>query len=430
MPSRTEKKVRTQEGGVVPSGVERVRQLLLPMVAGMAAAKADLMEWVQGVGLEALNEVFKADAVAIAGEKGKHRGDRTHNWWGTTKTELPFGGRRIQVDRPRVRSKSGGEMMLPSVRRFQEEDPIPERVLNQILLGVSTRGYGGSLQAPPPGVVGRGTSKSAASRHLVSRMRSKMRTYLSSPLGEVDLLVLMLDGIEVGGHTVVVALGVTVDGKKIPLGLAQGSTENAAICTSLLQDLLSRGLKVEERILCVIDGGKGIRKALEDVFGDRALIHRCQFHKRRNLKDHLPKKVQLYVDRLLREAYGSTSAEVARKRLKNLVSWLEGNGHEDAAASLREGMEETLTLLKLDLPGRLRSFLATTNAIENTLSTVRRVTRNVKRWKGGGMVRRWTAIGLMEAQKRFRRIRGYRELPKLVAALRSNAAATEKESVA
>lgn len=179
----------------------------------------------------------------------------------------------------------------------------------------------------------------------------------------------------------------------------------------------------------MIDGGKGIRKALEDVFGDRALIHRCHIHKRRNLKDHLPKKVQLYVDRLLREAYGSTSAEVARKRLKNLVSWLEGNEHEDAAASLREGMEETPTLLKLDLPGRLRSFLATTNAIENTLSTVRRVTRNVKRWKGGGMVRR-TAVGLMEAQKSFRRIRGYRELPKLIAALRSKAAETEKESVA
>lgn len=187
---------------------------------------------------------------------------------------------------------------------------------------------------------------------------------------------------------------------------------------------------MEERILCVIDGGKGIRKALEDVFGDRALLQRCQIHKRRNLKDHLPKKAQLYVDRLLREAYGSTSAEVGRKRLKSLISWLDGNGYEDAAGSLREGMEETLTILKLDLPLRLRSFLATTNAIENTLSTVRRVTRNVKRWKDGGMVRRWTAIGLIEAQKRFRRIRGYRELPKLVAALRSNAVEGQKESVA
>src|SRR2546428_1646375 len=195
------------------------------MVAGVGAAKTDLMKWVQGVGLEALQEMFKADAVAIAGEKGKHQGDRTHNWWGTTKAELPFGGRRIQVVRPRVRRRLGGEITLPTVKRFQEEDPVPERVVNQILLGVSTRGYGGSLEAPPPGVVGRGTSKSAASRHLVARMGSKMREYLSCSLDSVDLLVLMLDGIEVGGHTVVVALGVTVDGKKIPLGLAQGSTE-------------------------------------------------------------------------------------------------------------------------------------------------------------------------------------------------------------
>jgi putative transposase len=429
MGSKAEKKVLTQEG-VVPSGLERVRQLLMPMVAGMAAAKADLMEWVQGVGLEALKEVFEADAVAIAGEKGKHRVDRSHHRWGTTETELPFGGRRIRVERPRLRKKSGGEVLLPSVRHFQEEDPIPERVVNQILLGVTTRGYGRSLEAPPPGVKGRGASKSAASRHLVTRMGSKVREYLSASLDGVDLLVLMLDGIEVGGQTVVVALGVTVDGTKIPLGLVQGSTENAAICTSLLQDLLSRDLKVEEKVLCVIDGGKGIRKALEDVFGNRAVIHRCQIHKRRNLKDHLPKKVQLYVDRLLREAYGSTSAEVARKRLKSLMSWLEGNGYEDAAGSLREGLEETLTLLKIDLPARLRTFLATTNAIENTMSTVRRVTRNVKRWKDGGMIRRWTVIALMEAQRNFRRIRGYRELPKLVAALRSKGAEVEKESVA
>ena len=414
----------------MPSALARVRQLLMPMVAGMAASRTDLMEWVQGMGLDALQEMFKADAVAIAGEKKKHQGNRTHNWWGTAKAELPFGGRRIQVDRPRVRKKSGGEVTLPTVKRFQSEDPVPERVLNQILLGVSTRGYEQSLSAPPPGVVGRGTSKSAASRNLVSRMASKMREYLSASLDYVDLLILMLDGIEVGGQTVVVALGVTVDGTKIPLGLAQGSTENAAVCTTLLQDLLSRGLKVEEKILCVIDGGKGIRKALSDVFGDRALIHRCHIHKRRNLKDHLPKNVQLYVDRLLREAYGSTSAEVARKRVKSLISWLEGNGHEDAAGSLREGMEETLTLLKLDLPIRLRSFLATTNAIENTLSTVRRITRNVKRWKGGAMVRRWTAAGLIEAQKKFRKIRGYRELPKLVAALRSHAAEAEKEAIA
>jgi transposase-like protein len=399
--------------------MDRIRQLLMPMVAGMAATKQDLMGWVNEVGLEALQAVFEADATAIAGPKGKHRAqERTHHWWGTTRAELPFGGRRIQVRRPRVRSKSGAEQTLPSVARFQAQDPLPERVINQIVLGVSTRGYGASLEASPPGVKSRGTSKSAASRHLVEHMGSKLRAYLSRRLEDVKLVALMIDGIEVARHTVVVALGIAEDGTKAPLGLWQGSTENAALCTALLQDLVGRGLALEGKVLCVIDGGKGIRKAIDDVLGDLAVVQRCQLHKRRNLKDHLPKSRRIYVDQVMREAYASTSSDTARKRLRSLLSWLESNGHEDAAGSLREGMEETLTVIKLDLPTTLRRSLATTNAIENCLGTVRRVSRNVKRWRGGAMVRRWTAIGLLTAQKRFRRIKGHRDLHKLVSALR------------
>jgi transposase-like protein len=173
-------------------------------------------------------------------------------------------------------------------------------------------------------------------------------------LDEVDLVALMLDGLEVAGHTVVVALGVSATGEKVPLGLWLGSTENATICTALVQDLLARGLRVEGRLLCIVDGGKGIRKALVDVFGDRALIQRCQLHKRRNISGHLPKSRQRHVDKTLREAYGSDSADAARKKLRVLISWLERNGHEEAAGSLREGMEETLTVLKLDLTPVLR----------------------------------------------------------------------------
>ena len=420
MRRKAEKRVSRQVAGDVSgSGMDRIRQLLMPMVAGMAATKQDLMGWVNEVGLEALQAVFEADATAIAGPKGKHRAqERTHHWWGTTRAELPFGGRRIQVRRPRVRSKSGAEQTLPSVARFQAQDPLPERVINQIVLGVSTRGYGASLEASPPGVKSRGTSKSAASRHLVERMGSKLRAYLSRRLEDVKLVALMIDGIEVARHTVVVALGIAEDGTKAPLGLWQGSTENAALCTALIQDLVGRGLALEGKVLCVIDGGKGIRKAIDDVLGDLAVVQRCQLHKRRNLKDHLPKSRRVYVDRVMREAYASTSSDTARKRLRSLLSWLESNGHEDAAGSLREGMEETLTVIKLDLPTTLRRSLATTNAIENCLGTVRRVSRNVKRWRGGAMVRRWTAIGLLTAQKRFRRIKGHRDLHKLVTALR------------
>jgi putative transposase len=422
MRSRAEK--RDQKQAPVLTALGNIRQLLMPMVAGMAAAKRDLMEWVQEVGLEALKEVFEADATAIAGPKGKHSQDRINHRWGTTDTELPFGGRRIGLKRPRIRSKLGQEVTLASVARFQAEDPLPERVLNQIVLGVSTRGYGSSLEPAPAGVKSRGTSKSGASRHLVERMGAKLRDYLARPLGEVKLLALMLDGIEVARHTVVVALGITEDGTKTTLGLWQGSTENAALCTSLLQDLISRGLKLDTKILCVIDGGKGIRKAIEDVLGDLAVVQRCQLHKRRNLKAHLPEERQAYVDRALREAYRSASADTARKLLRNLISWLDNNGHEDAAASLREGMEETLTVLKLGLSERLRRSLSTTNSIESTLGTVRRVSRNVKRWKAG-MVRRWVAMGLLTAQKRFRRIKGHRDLPQLIAALRPKASSEQ-----
>ena len=176
------------QGGVVVPGVEKVRQLLLGMVAGMSAAKQDLMQWVQELGMAALQEVFEADAVAIAGSKGEHRPERTYHRWGRTGTELPFGGRRIRVERPRVRSKAGKEVQLPSVERFKAEDPLSERVVNQVLLGISTRGYEQSLEAPPPGVSSRGTSKSAASRHLVERMGSKMREYFSRRLEDVSPL--------------------------------------------------------------------------------------------------------------------------------------------------------------------------------------------------------------------------------------------------
>jgi transposase-like protein len=230
---------------------------------------------------------------------------------------------------------------------------------------------------------------------------------------------MMVDGIGVGDHTIVVALGVTPDGTKIPLGLWQGSTENSTICTELLQDLTSRGLKVDESLLCVIDGGKGIRKALRDVFGDLAVIQRCQIHKRRNVRDHLPKNRQASVDRQLRDAYASATVALARKRLRQLLSWLERNGEDGAAGSMREGMEETLTVLKLGLPPVLRSFFATTNAIENLMGVVRKTTRNVKRWRSPKMAKRWVAVAISHARSAFRRIKGHKNLPVLVANLRS-----------
>lgn len=416
---------RKAERGAVGQGVpEGLRRALVPLVAGAAATKRCLLEWVHARGLEALDELLRDEAAALAGPKGKHHKARTHHHWGFADAELAFGGRRVGVKRPRVRERGGREASLPSLEAFQREDPLAERVVTQLLLGVSTRGYERSLENPPPRPV-RGASKSAASRRLVAATRGKLVAGLARRLDEVELIGLLLDGIEIGERTLVAALGIAVGGEKVPLGLWQGSTENATVCTALLQDLLERGLRIEAKILCVIDGGKGLRKALGQVLGDCAVIQRCQVHKLRNVLDQLPGAQRTYVRRTMQEAYRGESFELARKRLLALVAWLGRQGEDQAAASLREGLDETLTVVKLKLPKALRRSLATTNAIENLLGHVRRVTRNVKRWKGD-MARRWTWLAIADAQSRFRRLKGHRDLPLLRSALDALAAHVDR----
>ena len=402
--------------------------MLLPMIAGIATTKADLTSWVYELGVEALHELLRGDAEELAGKKGEHRKERTHYRWGKTVGELSLGGRRVAVERPRVRTVSGEEARLPHFDAFRSEDPIPERVVNQILLGVSTRGYESSLEKPIAPLRSRGTSKSAASRHLVAATRKKLDGYLSRSLEDVELVALMVDGLEVAGHTVVVSLGITADGTKVPLGLRLGSTENAVLCTSLLQDLLERGLRIENPILCVVDGGKGITKALKDVLGHLAIVQRCRVHKLRNLRSHLPKSRHAYVLRMMKDAYKSEKVDHARKLLRRLVAWLERNGYDEAADSLREGLEETLTVNKLGLPPSLRSSLSTTNAVENLIGSIRRVSRNVKRWKNPEMIRRWSALGVVTAEQKFRRIKGYRSMSALRHALKREQILVDTES--
>lgn len=419
MTKKTEKRLGTQAGNGADAGWA---EMLAPLVAGMTATRTSLLEWVHTCGLVALQEVFTAEASALAGPKGQHHAARTHHHWGRTATELTLAGRRIQVARPRVRSTAGQEAVLPSVAAWRRRDPLTARVLEQIVLGVSARGYAGSLEAGPVGARSRGTSKSAVSRTLRGQMTATLAAQLSQRLEPLELLALFLDGVVVGGQTVIVALGLTRDGQKVPLGLRLGSTENAVVCTELLQDLLGRGLTVADRVLCVIDGGKGLRRALQDVLGSAAVIQRCQLHKARNLLAQVPQARQGYVRARLRRAYRAASADAARRQLNAFATWLEANGHDDAAASLREGLDETLTVLTLGLPPRLRRFFATTNCIENLIGIVRHITRNVTRWRDGTMIRRWVGLGLRRAAARFRRIKGHRELATLATALRTGAA--------
>ena len=316
-----------------------------------------------------------------------------------------------------MRGTTDGEATLPSVARFRERDPLTARMMQQLLAGVSTRQYDASLEARPSGRRTRGSSKSAVSRSVVRRTRQRLHEQLTRRLEGLEVVALFMDGVVVAQQTVIVVLGITRDGTKIPLGLRVGSTENAVVCTELLQDLLARGLPLDGRVLCVIDGGKGLRKALGDVLGDAAVIQRCQLHKGRNLDALVPKSRQAYVRAALRRAYQAASATMARRQLTALATWLERNGHAEAATSVREGLEETLTVLKLGLPPRLRRFFATTNCIENLIGTLRHVTRNIKRWRDGDMRRRWIGLGLLRAAERFRRIKRHGELDGLVTAL-------------
>ena len=416
------KRAETRQGTQGGSTVTPLAPVLGPLVAGMTATRESLLTWVHTVGVLALNAVFREEAAALAGPKGQHDAARTHHHWGRTARELTFGGRRLSVPCPRVRSTAGREAILPSVAAFRQRDPLTTRVMEQLLLGISARGYARSLEGAPAGTRSRGSSKSAVSRVVVARTQAQLAAQLQRRLEGLDLLALFVDGVVVAGQTVIVALGVTRAGTKEPLGLCLGSTENAAVCTHLLQDLLARGLPIDGRVLCVIDGGKGLRKALGDVLGAAAVIQRCQLHKGRNVEALVPQARHAYVRAAMRRAYRASTAAAARRQLTALATWLEHTGHPDAAASLREGLDETLTVLKLGLPPTLRRFFATTNCIENLIGTLRHVARHVKRWRGGAMIRRWVGLGLLQARARFRRIKGHYELAALATALRADAA--------
>jgi transposase-like protein len=395
------------------------QQLMLPLLLAMDATKKGLLAFVQQMGMVVLSELLATEAAMIAGPKGKHVPERTHNHWGTTRTPLCFGGRNVSIERPRVRTRGKGkEVELPTIEALRESDPLSARVAEQIVVGVSTRGYERSLDPIEPELGGRGASKSNASRALIDVTTEKLAEFVSRKLDDVDLVAMFIDGIEFARHTVIVALGVTIDGTKVPLGLWGGSTENAALATALMQNLVERGLRVDDSMLFVIDGGKGLRKALRDVFGDRAIVQRCQVHKMRNVREHLPEARRAYVARQMRDAYASTTAATAKKKILQLASWLESNGEDSAAASLREGLDETLTVLRLNLPKTLCRTFSTTNAIENMNGCLRRVARNVKRWRDETMIRRWVALGVAEAQRGFRRVKGHAQMHTLVAALR------------
>jgi putative transposase len=375
-----------------------------------------LRELVLASGLKVFAEMLEEDRTALCGPRHQPNSNRGAYRHGNDEGSLVFGGRKIRLDKPRVRSVAGKELELPTWRRMAAEDPLRERVVEQVLLGVSARGYENSLEPLPEEIRSRGTRRSSVCRHFVARTAQQTSVFLSRPLQDLDLPVMMIDGTNLGDHVLLVALGIDVKGHKHILGVAVGTTESEEVCRSLFSKLIERGLVVERARLFVIDGGKGLRKAIRTTFGAWALVQRCQIHKLRNVAGHLPQHRQAWIKAALRQAWKQGTVAAARHRLERLATQLESE-HPDAAASIREGLDETLTVIRLGLGGWLLKTLRSTNPIENMQGTIQRVARNVKRWRGGAMALRWCVTALIEAQKRFRRVKGHREMPQLIAAL-------------
>jgi len=375
-----------------------------------------LYDTVIGAGLACVDEVLEAERVVLCGERYEHLADRQALRAGHVASSLVLGGRRVAVQRPRARSVAGRELRLPSWREWSARDPLEQRAVEQMVVGVSTRGYARSLEPLPEAVAVRGISKSAVSERFVYGTERKLAELMSRELRELKLVALMIDGVHFAEHVVLAAVGVDERGDKHVLGLREGATENASAVRALLADLVERGLDTNRSLLIVIDGAKALHKAVIEVFGARGLIQRCREHKKRNVTDALPERLRAAVRSAMNQAYATGNAGRARRLLDNLARRLE-HQHPGAAASLREGLEETLTVMGLGLPENLERVLSSTNLIENLFSRVRAIGRRVTHWQSGTMVLRWTAAGVLEAERGFRKLAGYRAMPSLVAAL-------------
>ena len=402
----------TSDEAVLP---ERVQEALGQLVG---AAKEGLLALSVGVGLGVLTEMLEDEVDEVVGPKGKWNQDRTAVRHGHDDGEVTLGGRRVQVRRPRVRTVDGEhEVPLQSYEYFADRDPLQRVVLERMLAGVSTRRYRRTQEPVGEDVEAkaRSTSKSAVSRTFVQRTRHALGELMSRQLADLRLAVMMIDGIELKERMMIVALGITTEGKKIPLGLWEGSTENATVATALLSDLVERGLDPEQGMLFVLDGSKALRKAVRTVFGE-VPVQRCVRHKERNVIRHLAERDRPPVLHRLRKAWGETDYGRALEQLTRLADELE-HTHPGAAASLREGMEETLTVIRLGIKGKLKRTLESTNPAESMIDCVRTTQRNVKNWSSGEMGLRWTAAGMLEAERQFRKVIGYTQLPQLAVAI-------------
>jgi putative transposase len=385
-----------------------------------ATAREGLLAMSVGVGLRVMAELMEAEVTAKVGPKHAKIPGRTAKRHASAPGSVVLGGRRVKVSRPRARTVDGTEEVgLDTYGAFAADDLLGEVVMARMLAGLATRRHRAANE--PVGAVveaeATSTSRSAVSRRFIAGTTKALEELMSRDLACLDVVALMVDGVCFAEACCVVALAITADGTKVPVGLWLGDTENKTVVTALLADLVARGLDVSGGVLVVIDGAKALAAGVRKVFGDQALVQRCVLHKRRNVAEHLPKEAQPWVDRKLAQAFANPNADAGLRAAKDLARSLERE-HPDAAASLREGLEEMFTVRRLGVGDRLAKTLTCTNAIESMISISRSTARNVKRWRDGTMVKRWCAAGMLNAQRSFRRVKGCKDMPALVAALR------------
>ncbi len=365
------------------------------------------------IGVLALSAVLESDVEAHAGPKHAHEDGLPARRHGYEDGWIWYNGRKLGIKRPRART-AVGELELPRYHLFQSPRRSQRSVMKRVLARVSMRRYGAALEAAAEG---HGIDKSSISRHWKAASAEKLAALLARPLGGIDLTAIMIDGVGFGDETIVVALGIDVSGRKHILGLMAGTTENAVLVRSLLADLVSRGLDPAKRYLFVLDGAKALLKGVRDVFGANAIVQRCRVHKLRNILDKLPEKHHWMVATRLRAAWGMNSYQDAKAAVDEILTMLD-NLSSLAAESLREGLEATLTLHRLDIPPAVRVSLYSTNPIENVFSSVASQVRRIHNWKSGeGMALRWAATFLLDAEQRFHRIKGHAAMTLLANAL-------------
>jgi len=401
-------------------------QVPLPLLEVLQDTRTAFFGLCLDAGQPVLRTMMEEDREQLCGPKHVPNPERCAYRSGSTRGEVTLGGRRILVPRLRARSMEGHELALPSFTSAAGRDPLNARTLEAIALGVTTRTYRRALDPLPVGTRERAVAKSSVSRRFVALTTTQLASWLTRPLDDRAIRIIFLDGLHFREHVVLIALGVDLQGHKHVLALHEGTTENATVCKALLTDLRERGLDLDRPILVVIDGGSGLRKALHETCGPTAVVARCQVHKRRNVLEHLPEAMRPRVRRAVDEAYGLADAALAKRRLLQLAAGLD-HTHPGAAASLREGLDETLTLQRLGVTGALYRTLRSTNAIENLNGRVGHFVHNVRRWRDGRMLVRWIAAGLQEAGRGFRRLRGHRDLAALIRTLDRTVIDSRKE---